>query len=394
MFLLLSSLLMALVSAYVIVRVIRPLTCSAWLRWLLAFGIFIAAEKILFLHLFVGRSIAQHDLSPLMTFGTGFAQGFVVISALLVLCRDILLLVRWLWRKGTKPVSAPASLSASSPPPSPARALPLWLQPAPLLLLALFCTGWSVWQAAKVPEVRAVSLHVPNLPPALKGLRIVQLSDLHIGPGFDRRWLTQVVQRTNALKPDLVVLTGDIVDGSVSYLRPSIAPLQELQSRYGAFLVVGNHEYYSGLAAWQQEFRRLGITVLNNEHRVIDLRGTPLVVAGVTDPVAAAHNSPTPDPVQALQGRPADAFSLMLSHQPRTAAASAKAGAQLQLSGHTHGGLLLPLQALVARFNTGFVAGPYTLGSMVLYVHSGSALWAGFPIRFGVPSEIADIVLE
>lgn len=377
MFLLVSSLLMALVAAYVIVRLILPLACPVWLRWLLALSIFAAAEKILLLRLILGRSGALFDLSPLATFSSGFAQAFVVISALLVLCRDVLLLLRRLCPK-----------NAQHGP------LPLWLRPAPLLLLALLCTGWSVWQAAKVPEVRSLSLQVPNLAPTLKGLRIVQLSDLHIGPGFSRDWLMHVVERSNALKPDLVVITGDIVDGTVSRLRPSVAPLQDLQARYGVFLVPGNHEYYSGLAPWMKEFATLGIQVLSNEHRVIDLHGTPLVVAGITDPVASAHASPPPDPAAALQGRPADAFTLMLSHQPRTALDSAKAGAHLQLSGHTHGGLLLPLQPLVALFNQGFVAGSYRTGAMQLYVHSGSALWAGFPVRLGVPSEITEITLE
>lgn len=379
MFLLVSSLLMALVAVYVIVRVILPLACPVWLRWLLALGILAAAEKILLLRLILGRSGALFDLSQVATFSSGFAQAFVVISALLVLCRDLLLLLRRLWRKSTNSAPAP---------------LPLWLRPAPLLLLALLGTGWSVWQAAKVPEVRSLSLQVPNLPPALKGLRIVQLSDLHIGPGFDRDWLMQVVARSNALKPDLVVITGDIVDGTVNHLRPSVAPLQDLRARYGVFLVAGNHEYYSGLAPWMKEFSTLGIQVLNNEHRVIDLHGTPLVVAGITDPVAAAHDSPTPNPAAALQDRPAGAFTLMLSHQPRTALDSAKAGAHLQLSGHTHGGLLLPLQPLVALFNQGFVAGVYRAEAMQLYVHSGSALWAGFPVRLGVPSEITEIILE
>lgn len=376
---------MGCVALYVIIRGICPLACPPWLRWVLALAILMAAEKILILRYFVGRTTAQLDLPPFVIFGTGFAQGFVVLAALLFLARDIVLLCRWLWCKSRSSTHSTRAQRAI---------LPLWLRPLPLLLVTLLCTGWSVWQAAKVPEVRSLSLQVPNLPPALKGLRIVQLSDLHIGPGFDRDWLMQVVARSNALKPDLVVITGDIVDGTVNHLRPSVAPLQDLRARYGVFLVAGNHEYYSGLAPWMKEFSTLGIQVLNNEHRVIDLHGTPLVVAGITDPVAAAHDSPTPNPAAALQNRPAGAFTLMLSHQPRTALDSAKAGAHLQLSGHTHGGLLLPLQPLVALFNQGFVAGVYRAEAMQLYVHSGSALWAGFPVRLGVPSEITEIILE
>lgn len=371
---------MALLALYIITRVIVPLSCRPVWRWLLALAIFLAAEKVLLMRLLVGRTAAEIHLSPLVIFGSGFALAFVVVAALLVLGRDVLLLIRWLWQ----------SRSASSA----RRPLPPWLRPAPLLLLALLCTGWGVWQAVKVPDVRAITLNIPALAPALQGLRIVQLSDLHIGAGFGRAWLEQVVARTNALEPDLIVITGDIVDGPVSQLRHSTAPLGELRARYGVFLVMGNHEYYSGFDAWLQEFCRLGVTVLLNEHRVIDIHGTPLVIAGVTDPVASAHDSPPPDPAQALHKRPAKAFSLLLSHQPRTAADSAAAGAHLQLSGHTHGGLLLPLQALVALFNEGFVAGDYSLGTMQLYVHPGSALWAGLPLRLGVSSEITEITLR
>ncbi|MEG2172770.1 MAG: metallophosphoesterase [Desulfovibrionaceae bacterium] len=386
MFIAISSVLMGLTALYVVARAVYPLACPAWLRWCLALAVFAAAEKILILRYTLGPTVVQLDLAPALVFGTGFAQGFVVLAALLILTRDAVLLTLWLTRR----------LRQSKQPPSPPT-LPLWRRPAPVLLLALLCTGWGVWEASKVPEVHKVRLKMPTLAekaPALTGLHIAQLADLHIGAGFDRAWLAAVVARTNALKPDMVVITGDIVDGSVDRLRASVAPLQDLRSRYGTFLVVGNHEYMSNVHAWIQEFQRMGITVLTNSHVVVPVQGTPLVVAGVTDPRASVTGDTPPNPVQALQGRPAPAFTLMLSHQARTAKASAAAGAQLQLSGHTHGGLIWPLRAFVALFNEGFVAGSYTVGGMRLYVHSGSALWAGFPLRLGVPSEIADITLE
>lgn len=372
---------MGLVALYTIVRIVCPLRVHRGWRILLAFALLACAEKITILRLFMG-STAQQDLPTAVIFAGGFAQGFVVILALLALLRDLILLLRYLCRKiSHKPLSV-----------LPRQ--PLWLRPAPLLLLALVLAGWGVWQAAKVPDVRQITLNVPNLPPALHGLRIVQLSDLHIGSGFDRTWLSEVVARTNALKPDLVVITGDLVDGYVPQLRDSIAPLAQLKSRYGTFMVAGNHEYYSGYTPWMQHFRSLGLQVLENAHTLVTHNELPFVIAGITDPVATSMGGEAPDIPKALRGRPTQAFTLLLSHQPRTAAASAAAGAHVQLSGHTHGGLLLPLQALVARFNEGFVAGNYTVNSMRLYVHPGSALWAGFPIRLGVPSEITEIILE
>lgn len=381
MFLLLSSLIMGAIALYCILRVVRPLPIATKWRVLLSVALLLCAGKILILRFFFGN-IAQQDMPVAFIFGGGFAQGFLVILTMLTLARDSILLLRFVLAKLRRALPRPNS------------SCPLWLGPVPLLLLALTLTGWSVWQAAKVPAVRQVSISIPNLPPDLKGLRIVQLSDLHISKAFGRTWLTEVVARTNALQPDLIVITGDIVDGSIPQLRDSIAPLVDLKARYGTFLVAGNHEYYSGYQPWMLHFRSLGLQVLENAHQTVTHKGNTFVVAGITDPVADSRGGVQPDITQSLHNSPADAFTLMLSHQPRTAVDNAKAGVDLQLSGHTHGGLILPLQGLVARFNEGFVEGIYTVDSMRLYVHPGSALWAGFPLRLGVPSEITEIILE
>lgn len=378
MFLLISSLLMGLISLYCIIRVICPLPISRGWRIFLSLALVACAGKIVILRIFFGN-IAQQDMPAAFIFAGGFAQGFVVVLTLLTLARDAVLVLRAIVRKVRNSPTAPR---------------PLWLGSVPLLVLTLALTSWAVWQAAKVPAVRQIHLSVPNLPPALQGLRIVQLSDLHISNGFNGQWLNEVVARTNALKPDLVVITGDLVDGSVEKMRSSIAPLADIKSRYGTFLVAGNHEYYSGYTPWMQHFRSLGLHVLENAHSTLTHNGYTFVVAGITDPVANSRGGKKPDTDQALLGRPEQAFTLMLSHQPRTAADNAAAGVALQLSGHTHGGLILPLQGLVALFNEGFVVGTYTVGNMLLYVHPGSALWAGFPLRLGVPSEITEIILE
>jgi uncharacterized protein len=186
-----------------------------------------------------------------------------------------------------------------------------------------------------------------------------------------------------------VAITGDLVDGKVSELARHVAPLAELQSHHGTFFVTGNHEYYSGAHAWIVELRRLGLTVLMNEHVVLrhGAGSADLILAGVTDFSAhhfdEAHRS---DPVAALRGAPANAVSVLLAHQPRSAVAAEKAGFDLQLSGHTHGGQFWPWNLFV-RFQQPFTSGLRQLQNLWVYTSRGTGYW-GPPKRFGAPSEI------
>lgn len=239
-------------------------------------------------------------------------------------------------------------------------------------------------------RARIVNIDVPlaNLPPALVNFSIAQISDVHVGSTIKRQYVDAIVDAVNGLKADLIAVTGDLVDGSVPDLARHIAPLGRLNARYGAFVVTGNHEYYSGERAWTAEFRRLGLHVLLNEHVVVRHQGAPLVVAGVTD-YSAHHFDPAQrsDPVAALWGAPADAGAkILLAHQPRSAAAAATAGFDLQLSGHTHGGQFWPWNLFV-RLQQPFTAGLHRLNQLWVYISRGTGYW-GPPNRFGAPSEI------
>ncbi len=262
-----------------------------------------------------------------------------------------------------------------------------------VVFLAVLATGWGLMQARRTPPVKTVEITLAHLPPALDGLTLVQLSDVHVGRTIRQSFLQPVVERVNALQPDLIVLTGDLVDGSVARLRPHTALLGQLRARHGTFVVNGNHEYYSGEAQWAQEYQRLGLHLLKNQHRIIEHSGAKLVLAGVTDYSAGRFNAAeASDPAKALAGAPDGLVRILLAHQPRSAMAAAAAGFDLQLSGHTHGGQYWPWMYAVP-LQQPFVAGLYRLGRLQVYVSRGTGYW-GPPVRFAAPSEITRIVLR
>jgi predicted MPP superfamily phosphohydrolase len=252
----------------------------------------------------------------------------------------------------------------------------------------------GVGQAVRVPPLRDVTVAIPNLPDAFDGYTLVQLTDLHISRLFPAAWTRAVVEATNRLGVDLIVVTGDVIDGSVPSRRSGVEPLRELRARDGVYLIPGNHEYLSGYDPWMEHLASLGMRVLANAHSVIMRGADELVLAGVTDPSARGAGKPLPDLGKALAGRPADAPVILLDHEPGRARQATEAGVALQLSGHTHGGMMIGLERLVARGNGGFVSGRYAVGRMTLYVNNGTGIWPGFALRLGKPSELTRITLR
>ena len=303
------------------------------------------------------------------------AMGFFSSLFVLTLVRDVVLLLTRLWPSGERTHSL-ADASAR------------WT-----LALTLVVTLAGFFIARRRPQIVAIEIPINGLPPALHGFSIAQISDVHVGPTIKRGFVKRIVDRVNGLKVDLIAVTGDLVDGSVLLLSAHTAPLAGLRARHGAYFVTGNHEYYSGEPAWSQEIRRLGLHVLKNEHVVLSHDGASLVLAGVTDYTAhrfdAAQQS---DPVRALRGAPDSAGAkILLAHQPRSAAAAAGAGYDVQLSGHTHGGQFWPWNWFIRWFQP-FTAGLHRLENLWVYVNRGTGYW-GPPNRFGVPSEITHITL-
>ena len=261
-----------------------------------------------------------------------------------------------------------------------------------ILLLTPAITLVGFLMARQVAAVRHVDVRVDGLPAGLEGFTIAQITDIHVGPTIKGDFVQRIVERVNGLEADMVAITGDLVDGTVADLSPHTAPLAQLQSRHGTYFVTGNHEYYSGAGAWIAELERLGARVLVNEHVVIEHRGALLALAGVTD-YSAHHFHPThrSDPQRALAGAPADSLKVLLAHQPRSATGAQAAGADLQISGHTHGGQFWPWNFFV-RLQQPFTVGLHKLGRMWIYISRGTGYW-GPPMRFGIPSEITRIRL-
>jgi predicted MPP superfamily phosphohydrolase len=251
----------------------------------------------------------------------------------------------------------------------------------------------GIGQAHLGPWVVKVNVPLKNLPSAFDGFTIVQISDLHVGPTIRRSYTQKVVAIANSLKPDLIALTGDFVDGFVPDLAPHVAPLAALRAGHGVFFVTGNHEYYWDAAAWVAEFKRLGMRVLSNEHEVITRDKSALVIAGVED--YSTRNSGWKhawDPGKALAGAPQKAPKVLLAHQPSGYHAAWKAGADLQLSGHSHAGQYFPF-SLFIRFFHRFHRGLNRYKNMWIYVSKGTGYW-GPPLRLGVPPEITLITLR
>jgi len=359
-------LILLMLHGYIGWRLVPDLSAGGW-GWLFGVGYLLASAIMIPLVVRVtwlnGRWLA---------WPVALMAGVFSFLLQLTLLRDILL-AAWVL------VAVPSSMAVHAS---------AWMVLAGTLLLS----GFALWQARRMPRTVEVSVPLVDLPPALDGFVIVQLSDLHVGPTIKREHLRRIVERVNALAPDLVAITGDLTDGRVAELEEDVAPLANLNARHGTFCVTGNHEYYSEVEAWVTAFQRLGMRVLINECDYVEHAGATLAVAGITDLSAGyyvpAHRS---DPALAAYGIPPGMIRLLLAHQPNSAPAAAEAGFDLQLSGHTHGGQMWPWSLLARRANR-FLAGLGKQGRMWVYTSRGTGYW-GPPMRFGAPAEITRLRL-
>ena len=393
LFFLIFFVLSALLAAYMTVRLFSHETFRR--VWKLA--IIIAIVAILFLPVFgilLRRSGFYNSGILLFAWIGDLGVGFLSFVFTYVVIRDLM----WLPVAGFNKIKARISKSvpikaASNPIANPSRrGFLINSMNYGILATAAVSTGYGIAEARQTPDIKALSVRIPHLPQAFDGFRIVQITDIHVSPTFGRSCVEEVVAVVNSLDADIVALTGDLVDGSVSQLADAVAPLKQIQSAEGNYFVTGNHEYYSGVLEWIAQIERLGFLVLLNEHRIITRGQSRLLLAGVTDyrggNFFASHRS---DPQKALQAAPEAIIKILLAHQPKTIFDAARAGYDLQISGHTHGGQFFPWNFVIG-FLQPYVSGLHTHENTQIYVSRGTGYW-GPPVRVGSPSEITVIKL-
>lgn len=261
-----------------------------------------------------------------------------------------------------------------------------------LCISVIICSA-AVYNARCLPGVQRVALSFPQLPPSAENYRITVLADLHIDRASTPERVAKLVEKANELQSNIIVILGDTVDGRIERQGKAVKVLKNLHAPDGVYGIMGNHEYFSGGEKWAEFLSDCQIKMLLNEN--IKLKEN-FYLAGITDP-AAKHTKSAghlPDPDKALQGIAQDDFTILLAHRPGHAVKASEKCVDLQLSGHTHGGMIWGFDRLVGRFNENFISGLYRIKNMLLYVSNGSAIWSGFPFRLGHDSEITVITLK
>ena len=259
-----------------------------------------------------------------------------------------------------------------------------------VVVAALATTGYGLHEAA-APQITTASFFSRQLPAQFDGLRVALISDLHVGPVREESFTRRVVNEVNAQHPDLVVLAGDLIDGRVEQVGAATDPLRDLQAPLGVVAVSGNHEVLSQEAdAWLEHYASLGITVLRNSNVELTRGGASIAVAGSNDETASGADSPNIGTT--LAGVNPDAFTLLVTHQPKAAESAGGRGVDLQVSGHTHGGQLWPFRYVVT-LQQPTLDGLAMVGDVPVFTTRGAGAW-GPPVRVLAPPEVPIITLR
>lgn len=340
---------------------------------ILIFSLMLAVVESQFFYYVIFGNRFSPELPQLVLIAINWLFGVLVIFSLFLIVIDIIHLVIFCF--------------SSSWPAKPR------YQSIALFITCLLST-YAVWQSIRVPPIKTVNVLIKNLPTAFDNYRLVQLTDLHASPLLNHTWMKQVVAKTNSLDADTIVLTGDIADGTVENRQFDVEPLTLLNASNGKYAIPGNHEYYSGFAPWMQRIEALGFTLLLNKALPLYKNQQKIWLVGITDEAALRYQQPGPDLNLALQDVDSTSSIILLDHRPGGAKQNAAQGVALQLSGHTHGGMVYGLDQLVKRANNGWYSGLYQVNDMQLYVSNGTGLWNGFSLRLGHPAEITLLILK
>lgn len=262
------------------------------------------------------------------------------------------------------------------------------------VVLSLVLGTVSVYNGFKAAAFCNYSVNIDSLSPLADGMRIIHLSDLHISAPTTEDEIKDIVKEVNSRNAEVIVITGDLVDGDVEDLKKKTDLLFKLKAKYGVYAVSGNHEFYSGYDSWIDYFNKGGIRFLENDSVTIHDNDYPLLnICGITDATAHKYSDKKADIQSAIKNINADAPVIFLTHQPKVAD-ELSAISDLTLAGHTHGGLFPVLKSLVAVANNGYVSGFYTIGKEKMIVSNGTRIWAGIPLRLKTPSQIIEITLK
>jgi len=381
-FFLIFSSFLAIVYFYTGLRLIPSLFKGK--KALFAWIILLAFWAGLILHIYLLVSFILPDLSKILAWIGYSGLGLMSYLFCLTIDRD-LIFIPWAVIETTK-----RFFSSKDEPPLISSKRRQFLYTASsygIVMLGLPLTGIGAYFALQKPRVVHIDISLKPDMKGLKGLTLVQFSDLHIGPTIGYTYVKQVCDIIQDLEADIITFTGDLVDGTPENLAKDIAPLKDLTAPLGKYFVTGNHEYYSGVNRWIEQARLLGYDPLLNEHRVIEYNAGRLTLAGVNDiragSFSTAHRS---RPKKALRGAPKDSYKLLLAHQPTSVYEAANLGVDLQLSGHTHGGQYYPIEYAVQMLHP-FVKGMYQHKNTQIYVNQGTGYW-GPPLRLGTFPEI------
>ncbi|MDV8057063.1 metallophosphoesterase [Rhodococcus sp. IEGM 1343] len=260
---------------------------------------------------------------------------------------------------------------------------------AAVALVSVVAVGYGLVEAA-TPRATNTDVVLDRLPAEFDGVRVALVSDLHVGPSRGADFVQKVVDSINDQNPDVVLLDGDLIDGTVALVGEDLEPLRDLEAPLGVFAVSGNHEFYAGDGGeWLDFWSTLGIDVLRNERTTITRGDAAIDIAGINDATAPAPYEP--DLAAALDGIDPDRFVLLMAHQPLQAVEASDFGVDMQVSGHTHGGQIWPIRYLVPLQQPS-VEGLDTIGNTTLYTTRGAGAW-GPPVRVAAPPEIAMLEL-
>lgn len=368
----------AVICIYEIASLILPLKLPLWGR-ILSYLILISglAKFLLYRQTANGFEIINLPYGALLFFSTVF--NFIIVAFFILLVKDAVFIFWKIFLRAKFP-GYYASLFAFS--------------------LAFCATLYGTYEGLiKIPQVVTHEVFIKNLGREFDGMKIAMLVDIHADELTNHDFVQKIVDKTNALKPDLILIPGDFVDGTVKARSYDLEPLKDLKAEHGVFGVTGNHEYYYDFQGWMKQIPALGVKLLNNEKIILTSGGSKLIIAGVPDITSGFMNLTDPDLDAALKDTP-DAPIILMDHQPRNAKLNARLAKEknkniaIQLSGHTHGGQMPGLYQIVKRFNNGFVRGWYDADGMKLFVSPGTSQWNGFAFRLFDPSEISLFILH